>query len=454
MTTFLPQEAIRAKRDRAELAAADIARFVAGLTDGGVTEGQAAAFAMAVFFRGMTLSERVALTQAMARSGAVLDWSGAGLNGPTLDKHSTGGIGDATSLVVAPLVAACGGYVPMISGRGLGHTGGTLDKLDAIPGYRSQPDLDAFRRVVREVGCAVIGQTDDLAPADRRLYAIRDVTATVESIPLITASILSKKLAAGLDGLVMDVKCGNGAFMASPEAARDLADSLASVATAGGLPTAALVTDMNEPLGSSAGAALEVRHAVDMLTGARIDARFAEVVLALAAEMLTLGRLAPDHDAARGALAAALDGGAAAERFAEMVAALGGPRDLVDAPDRHLPRAPVVLPVPPLKPGRTLACDARALGLAVVALGGGRTRPQDAIDPRVGFERLAGLGEHVDADHPLGVVYAADAASAERAAAALRAAYVVGEGAAPDRGPVRDRRAAASPSAERTGGVE
>jgi thymidine phosphorylase len=454
VTAFLPQEVIRAKRDGGELGASDMARFIAGVADETVTNGQVAAFAMAVFFRGMTLAERVALTQAMARSGTTLDWSGMGLNGPTLDKHSTGGIGDATSLVIAPLVAACGGYVPMISGRGLGHTGGTLDKLDAIPGYRSQPDLDVFRRVVREVGCAVIGQTDDLAPADRRLYAIRDVTATVESIPLITASILSKKLAAGLDGLAMDVKSGNGAFMPTIEAARDLADSIATVASASGLPTAALVTDMNEPLGSCAGAALETRHAIDMLTGAQTDARFAEVALALAAEMLTLGRLAPDHDAARGALAAALDRGAGAEKFAQMVAALGGPRDLVDAPDRHLPRAPVTLVAAPEQAGRVLSCDARAVGLAVVGLGGGRTRPQDSVDPRVGFERLAGLGAHVGPEHPLGVVHAADEASAERAAAALRAAYVVGEGAPPDRGPVRERRAAPQTAPDGRGGVE
>ena len=334
MSGFLPQEAIRAKRDGAELPPEAIERFIAGLTDGRVGDAQAAAFAMAVFFRGMTTAERVALTRAMARSGATLDWKGEDLGGPVLDKHSTGGIGDATSLAIAPLVAACGGFVPMISGRGLGHTGGTLDKLDAIPGYRSQPDLDAFRRTVREVGCAVIGQTDDLAPADRRLYAIRDVTATVESIPLITASILSKKLAAGLDGLVMDVKTGSGAFMPTREAARELADSLAAVAAASGLPTVALVTDMNEPLGGAAGAALELRHIVDMLTGARSDPRFVEVTMALSAEMLLLGGLAPDLDAARGMLGAALDQGQAAERFARVIATLGGPANPLDAPQR------------------------------------------------------------------------------------------------------------------------
>src|SRR5215208_1553291 len=261
---MLPQEIIRRKRDGGALEPELIEAFIEGLTSGRVSEGQAAAFAMAVFFRGLTVDERVALTRAMTRSGAVLFWD---LPGPVLDKHSTGGIGDAVSLALAPAVAACGGFVPMISGRGLGHTGGTLDKLDAIPGYRSQPDLDAFRRVVREAGCAIIGQTDDLAPADRRLYAIRDVTATVESLDLITASILSKKLAAGLQGLVMDVKFGSGAFMSDIGNARALAESLVHVAGGAGLPTTALLTDMNQPLASVAGNAIEVAYALDYLSG-------------------------------------------------------------------------------------------------------------------------------------------------------------------------------------------
>ncbi len=262
---FLPQEIIRKKRDGRTLDAEEIAFMVAGLTRGTVSEGQVAAFAMAVFFNGMARDEAVALTLAMRDSGTVLDWSG--LPGPALDKHSTGGIGDNVSLMLAPALAACGAYVPMISGRGLGHTGGTLDKLDSIPGYRTQPDLDLLRKVVADVGCAVIGQTADLAPADKRLYAIRDVTATVESIPLITASILSKKLAAGLAGLVLDVKTGNGAFMAKMEDSIGLAESLVAVANGAGMKTSALITDMNQPLASAAGNAVEVMNAVDFLKG-------------------------------------------------------------------------------------------------------------------------------------------------------------------------------------------
>jgi thymidine phosphorylase len=284
--SFLPQEIIRHKRDGGVLTAEQIQDFIEGLTSGRVSEGQAASFAMAVFFRGLSVPERVALTRSMTRSGEVLQWS---LPGPVLDKHSTGGVGDTVSLALGPAVAACGGYVPMISGRGLGHTGGTLDKLDSIPGYASQPDLETFRRVTRDVGCAIIGQTADLAPADKRLYAIRDVTATVESIDLITASILSKKLAAGLQGLVMDVKFGSGAFMSQAADAKALAESLVLVANGAGLPTSALLTDMNEPLASAAGNAVEVAYTVDYLTGKRRDPRFHEVTVALSAEMLVLG---------------------------------------------------------------------------------------------------------------------------------------------------------------------
>src|SRR5271167_382390 len=325
---ILPQEIIRLKRDGEALSAGEIGDFIAGLTSGAVTEGQAAAFAMAIFFRGMTIDERVYLTQAMTRSGAKLDWRAANLPGPVVDKHSTGGVGDNVSLMLAPMLAACGAYVPMISGRGLGHTGGTLDKLDSISGYVSQPDLALFKRVVKEAGCAIIGQTSDLAPADRRLYAIRDVTATVESIALITASILSKKLAAGLEGLVMDVKTGSGAFMATLDGARELATSIATVANDAGLPTVSLITDMNEPLASAAGNAVEVQNAVDYLSGER-DARLHEVTLALGAELLALSRLAPDVAAGRAALERSLASGAAAERFELMVRALGGPNDFL-----------------------------------------------------------------------------------------------------------------------------
>ncbi len=420
---MLPQEVIRRKRDGLELDDGEVAGFVAGLGSGTVTGEQAAAFAMAVFLRGMTRAETVALTEALTASGRVLEWD---LPGPVVDKHSTGGVGDNVSLMLAPIAAACGAFVPMISGRGLGHSGGTLDKLGSIPGYATAPNLEMFRSAVREVGCAIIGPTADLAPADRALYAIRDVTATVESIPLITASILSKKRAGGLGALVMDVKRGSGAFMAGMDDARALANSIAAVANRAGLPTTALITDMNQSLCGAAGNALEVRVAVRTLTGARRDPRLHAVVVALATEMLVLGGLAADPDEARPRIEAALDSGAAAERFGRMVAALGGPTDLVERCDDHLPSAPVSVVVTSETRGFVQRIDARALGLAVVGLGGGRTRPNDGIDPRVGFDDLAPLGAMVP-DQPLGTVHAATPAQAEAAAEALRRACTIGE---------------------------
>jgi thymidine phosphorylase len=424
---ILPQEVIRAKRDGQVLSAGEIGDFIAGLTSGAVTEGQAAAFAMAVFFRGMTLDERVALTRAMTESGAGLDWREASLPGPTLDKHSTGGVGDNVSLMLAPMLAACGAYVPMISGRGLGHTGGTLDKLDSIPGYVSQPDLALFKRVVKEAGCAIIGQTVDLAPADRRLYAIRDVTATVESVALITASILSKKLAAGLQGLVMDVKAGSGAFMPTLNGARELATSIATVANDAGLPTVSLITDMNEPLASAAGNAVEVRNAVDYLTGARRDPRLNRVTIALGAELLALSGLARDADAGAAALERALASGAAAERFERMVMGLGGPKNFISRAHALLPRAPVLVEAMPKSPGYVVEIDLRAVGLAVVELGGGRARAADAIDPAVGLTELASLGAEVGPDRALARVHARNADQAEAAARRVRAAYRLAE---------------------------
>ena len=425
---MLPQEIIRAKRDGRALTGEEIGEFIAGLTSGAIGDGQVAAFAMAVFFRGMNIDERVHLTRAMTRSGEALDWSGTNLPGPIVDKHSTGGIGDNVSLMLAPMLAACGAYVPMISGRGLGHTGGTLDKLDSIPGYVTQPEIARLRAVVAEVGCAIIGQTAELAPADKRLYAIRDVTATVESIALITASILSKKLAAGLQALVMDVKTGSGAFMPTLEGAHELAESIADVATGAGLPTVALITDMSEPLASAAGNAVEVQNAVDYLAGER-DARLHEVTLSLGAELLALSRLAPDVAAGRTALERALASGAAAERFERMVAALGGPSDFLRRARKLLPAAPIVRPVAPRRAGFVEAIDARAVGLAVVELGGGRARAADAIDPAVGLTRLAGLGAEVSTEAPLALVHARDEGRAEAAMARLRAAYRIGDAA-------------------------
>ncbi len=422
---MLPQEIIRRKRDGGVLSTTEIGFMVRGLTDGSVTEGQVAAFAMAVFFKGMTMPERVALTQAMRDSGKVLDWRD--LPGPALDKHSTGGVGDTVSLMLAPAVAACGGYVPMISGRGLGHTGGTLDKLDAIPGYVSQPDEALFRNVTRTVGCAIIGQTADLAPADKRFYAIRDVTATVESIALITASILSKKLAAGLHGLVMDVKFGTGAFMARFEDAETLAQSLATVATGAGLPTTALLTDMNEPLASAAGNAVEVRYAIDYLTGTRREPRLHAVTVALGADMLLVGKLVASLAEGKAKMERAISSGAAAETFAKMVAALGGPADLLSRPDKHLGHAAVMRPVLATGDGYVVGVDSRSLGLAVVSLGGGRTRAADPIDPAVGLTGLAGLGARVVQGQPLAMVHARNVATAEAAEQAVLSAYQVAD---------------------------
>jgi thymidine phosphorylase len=412
--TFFAQELIRRKRDGGALSDAELGWLVDGITDGTVTDGQAAAFAMAVFFRDLEPRERVALTRAMTSSGAVLEWD---LPGPVVDKHSTGGVGDKVSLVLAPLLAACGAYVPMISGRGLGHTGGTLDKLDAIPGYDSRPSLDRLRSVVADAGCAIVGQTAELAPADRRLYALRDATGTVESIPLIVASILSKKLAEGLDALVMDVKAGTGAFMPTRAASEELGRAIAEVSEGAGLPCAALLTDMDQVLGRTAGNALEVREAIDLLRDGDGEPRLVEVTLALARAALELAGVDGDPETA-------LRSGAAAARFAHMVAALGGPADLLDAPDRHLDAAPVRREVTGGE-GVVEAIDVRALGLTVMELGGGRRRETDEIDPAVGLTEVAGLGE--DAAR-LAVVHARDESAAAAAEDAVRAAMRTGPG--------------------------
>ena len=430
---MLPAEIIRAKRDHHALTGPQIQAFVQGLVDESWSEGQVAALAMAILLNGMDRSECVALTRAMTHSGPVLDWQGANLPGPVLDKHSTGGVGDKVSLVLAPIVAACGGVVPMISGRGLGHTGGTLDKLQALPGYNTAPPPALLLQVLRNAGCAIVGASATLAPADRRLYAVRDVTATVESLPLITASILSKKLAAGLQGLVMDVKLGNGAFMTQPDEARRLATSLVEVATGAGLPCRALITDMNQVLGHSAGNALEVAESIHFLTGAAQDPRLLDVTLALAAHLLQMGGLAPTLAEGRALARAALASGRAADHFARMVAGLGGPADVLTA--AHLPTAPVVVDVPASHDGWVAAMDTRAMGMVVVALGGGRRRAGDTVDHRVGLSQIRPLGSRVRAGESLLRVHAADATQAEAAVQAVLAAITVAD-AAPAIGPV------------------
>ena len=429
MTSPLAQEVIAAKRDGRALSREQIQAFVDGLAHDTWNDAQAAAMAMAILLRGMDRSETVALTEAMTRSGEVLDWSHASLPGPVLDKHSTGGVGDKVSLLLAPIVAACGGIVPMISGRALSHTGGTLDKLEALPGYDVNPTSERLMAVLRGAGCAIVGASKQLAPADRRLYAIRDVTATVESLPLITASILSKKRAAGLQALVLDVKVGSGAFMSDIGPARALAESLVGVARGAGLPAGALITDMNQVLGTTAGNALEVRESIDALTGAARDDRLIAVTLALSAQLLQLGGLFASLDAAHAAAVKALTGGAAAERFARMVAALGGPADVLR--DAQLPTAPVTRPVPAPRAGHVVAIDVRAIGIAVVELGGGRRRHGDAVDPRVGLAGIVGLGAPVEAGQPLAWVHAADDDAAAAAQRSVIAAVQIADAPAP-----------------------
>ena len=420
---MLPQEVIRRKRDGNALSADEVKEFISGLTNGSVSEGQVAAFAMAVFFKGMSADEAVGLTLAMRDSGTVLKWD---LPGPVVDKHSTGGIGDNVSLMLAPMLAACGCYVPMISGRGLGHTGGTLDKLDSIPGYNTTPDNDLFRKVVRDVGCAIIGQTADLAPADKRLYGIRDVTATVESVPLITASILSKKLAAGLQHLVMDVKCGSGAFMQKREDAKTLARSLVSVANGAGLKTTALITDMDEPLAKVAGNGLEVLYALRFLKNELIDSRVHEVTVRLGMELLLSTKMASTAQEARQKLEISLASGRAAEIFGKMVSALGGPHNFMESQHSFMRQSLIARPVFADEEGAVFSIATRDLGLAVIELGGGRRRADDKIDHSVGLDQLLGKNFRADMNTPLCIIHAADEAAFDRAANIVKAAYRIG----------------------------
>jgi thymidine phosphorylase len=422
---FFPQEVIRRKRDGESLNNGEIQDFVGAITDGLATDGQIAAFGMAVLFRGMDVRECSTLSLAMRDSGDVLNWERARLNGPIIDKHSSGGVGDCVSLMLAPMLAACSAHVPMISGRGLGHSGGTLDKLASIPGYCVQPGTTKFQQVVETVGCAIVGQSATLAPADGRMYAIRDVTGTVESVPLITASILSKKLAAGIDALVMDVKTGNGAFAATSEMALALADSIVHVSSLAGVPAVSLVTDMNEPLAPCAGNSLEVREAISYLTGERRDPKLNEVVLSLGSELLVLSGMAVDKSSATRILEQKLLNGSAAERFSAMISALGGPGDLIDQPDRYLTKAPIELSVVVKEEGVVSGIDTRALGLIVLALGGGRVRPDDVVDGSVGLSQLIRLGEEITPGMQVGLVHARARSDADEAARNFLAALTI-----------------------------
>lgn len=424
---MLFSDVIRNKRDNKVLTDSEIDLFVSGLSDSSIPAEQVSALAMAVCLNGMSFEEAARLTVGMANSGVVLDWRAEDLGGPVVDKHSTGGVGDKVSFLLAPIAAACGCFVPMISGRGLGHTGGTTDKIESIPGYQSMPDFELFRKVVKSVGCSIIGQTDTLAPADKRFYAIRDVTSTVESIPLITASILSKKIAAGLDGLVMDVKVGTGAFMPTAERAAKLANSIIGTAATAGLKTHALLTDMNEVLGDTAGNAVEIVESIRYLRNEHRESRLDTVTLSLCAEMLVLTRLESNRTTALAKVEEAVTSGRAAEKFDKMVAAMGGPADFIDSYRNYLPTAPVIRPVFSEQAGILTQVNAHEMGNAIIELGGGRHVLGEALNLAVGFTDIAHIGDTVDAQTPLAMIHAATEEQAGEAAMLVRAACTVSE---------------------------
>ena len=424
---MLAQEIIRKKRDGHRLDNAEINYFINGITSGMVSDSQIAAFAMAVFFNDMDMDERIALTIAMMNSGNILNWQDLNLNGAVVDKHSTGGVGDKVSIMLAPIIAACGLYDPMISGRGLGHTGGTFDKLQSIPGYNCTPDNKLFRKTVKDVGCAIIGQTTDLAPADKKIYAIRDVTATVESIALITASILSKKLAAGLDVLVMDIKLGNGAFADSHKMASDLAKSIVKVSNGAGVKTSALITDMNEILGKNAGNALEIIEVIAYLNGDYQDKRLHQVVLALAVEMIILGGKADNKENAMLMVQNAIDSGLALEKFAKMISSLGGDSDFIEKCDKYLPKAKIIKPCYALKSGYITSVNCREIGLLLIELGGGRKITSDNINHAVGLSDVMAIGDKIDRDRPLAMVHGDNQNDVDMAIATIRKSYKISD---------------------------
>lgn len=418
-----PQHIIARKRDGHALTRDEIAAFVRGATDGSWADYQLSAMLMAIVWRGMTPQETAHYTEAMMRSGVVADLSS--IRVPKADKHSTGGVGDKVSLHLAPMIAACGVAVPMISGRGLGHTGGTLDKLESIPGFKVNLPLDVYRTQLEEIGLALIGQTADLAPSDKKLYALRDVTATVESIPLICGSILSKKLAEGIDVLVLDVKFGRGAFMKDKTKARELAQALVAVATAMGKPTRAVLTAMDEPLGRTVGNALEVAESIECLRG-RGPADVMEVTFALGEQMLLLAGVAETKDEAREKLEASIRSGAALEKLREMIAAQGGDARVIDEPQR-LPQAKFQVSVVAPRAGFVRDVDAMGVALAALRLGAGRAKAEDAVDHAVGVSALVKIGERVEAGAALAVIHANDETALAAAAGMLAQAIVVGE---------------------------
>jgi len=422
---LLPQEIIRTKRNGGSLSQEQIQYFVDGLVTLNFNDAQAGSMAMAIFQKGMETREIIDFTMAMKNSGDVLSWPE--LDGPIVDKHSTGGVGDKVSFMLAAIVAACGAYVPMISGRGLGHTGGTSDKLESIAGFNVQPSIGEFKRIVKDLGMAIISQTDNLAPADKRLYGIRDITATVESIPLITASILSKKLAAGLDSLVMDVKVGNGAMMSNIDDARALAQSIVNVANGAGVPTQAIITDMNQVLGATAGNALEMAETVKYLNGTLREPRLHAVVVSLAKAMLVSSKVAANENQALTKINEVLASGAAAEIFGKMIHALGGPSDFMENPWGSMQRGHCIKDVIAPSQGYINGMQTRDIGMAVVGLKGGRTANGQQIDHSVGFDRILPLGTLINRGDVVARVHASDEHSAQQASEQYLTALVINE---------------------------
>ncbi|MGI8735602.1 MAG: thymidine phosphorylase [Pyrinomonadaceae bacterium] len=422
-----PQDVIRKKRDGEPLSREEIDFFIAGVTHDEIADYQISALLMAIYLNGMNEAEQQALTEAMLQSGITLDFSS--ISKPKADKHSTGGVGDKTSLIIAPLVAACGVCVPMISGRGLGHTGGTLDKLESIPGYRVDLSTKEFQRVLEQVGYAMAGQTAELAPADKKMYALRDATATVEAIPLIVASIISKKGAAGLDAMVIDVKVGSGAFMRDETRARALAKALVKTGNSCGIRTRALLTDMNQPLGRAVGNSIEVKECIELLCSeAQPGARpVLDLSLELAAHMLALSRVADSLAAAQSRLQQALDSGAALECFRQNVVAQGGDARVCDDPGAFLPLAGQSFKVESPRSGFITEIETTEIGHAIAALGGGRVRIEDKIDPAVGFVADKSIGDKVEPGEPIGTVYGGNASKGRDAVARILAAYRIDE---------------------------
>ncbi len=421
---MLPQEIIRHKRNKETLSKEEIDFFIKGVTSEAISDAQIASLTMAVFLNGLNRRETIDLTLAMRDSGDVLRWN---LDAPVVDKHSTGGVGDKVSLVLGPILAACGVYVPMISGRGLGHTGGTLDKLDSVFGYQTAPSNELFQQTVKQAGCAIIGQTGHLAPADKRIYAVRDISATVESIPLITASILSKKLAAGLDYLVMDVKFGQGAFMAIYDDAVTLAKSIVEVAQGAGTPTTSLLTDMNSVLGYTVGNALEISESVEYLKGHHVNQRLDEVTKALCVKVLTGCKIAQNEQEARLKIEKVLSSGEALERFAQMIMLLGGPSDFIKSPEKYMSQAQIVRPVFGFKKGFIKHMSVRDIGLLLIEMKGGRTHPLQTIDHATGFSNFCQIGDEVDEQTPLAYVHTQSEEEFEYISKKLRTLIEIGE---------------------------